>query len=164
MNRINYFKYNPLYSFFCYLKIKRDKRILFLTKNIGREVTFPHSGTYRIFQEMAIQNKDMSIKKGKAQFRISFHSPRVAVDSIIKRTKHTFPFFSGLPGFCNKQFMVNEKDKTFSGRYEWETVEMAQNYARSFAVEFMRRRSSPLPIYYEIIDMIDNKIVESGEC
>ena len=59
-----------------------------------------------------------------------------------------------------KQFMVNKSERTFSGRYEWENVEMAKNYARSYAIKFMKRRSEPFPISYEIIDKLTGKVIE----
>ena len=161
MNRINPIKYNPLFSFIRYLQLKVHRRIQYPDHNIGESVTLSDSGEYSVFLEMDILDEKNKPKQGDAVFRIIFHSPDIPVETIMKRTKYTIPFFSGLPGFCTKQFMINRKDSKFSGRYEWESVDMAKNYARSFAVMFMKKRSKPLPVSYEIFDKKTKSIVES---
>ncbi|MCK5050261.1 MAG: hypothetical protein KAS53_00885 [Candidatus Cloacimonetes bacterium] len=159
---MNVIKYNPLYSIMRYSHLKTMRRIQFPRKNIGKEILLKDSNKNRIFLEIDILSKSGEPKSGNAIFKIIFHSPKISPEIIIKRTKLTIPFFSGLPGFCTKQFMVNKEERTFSGKYEWETVEMAKNYARSYAIKFMKRRSDPFPISYEIIDKSTGKIVESS--
>lgn len=64
-----------------------------------------------------------------------------------------------------KQFISNaqkEKEKTFAGNYEWETIEDAKKYAHSFAVSSMAKSSNPFPLRYQIIDKASGKIIEKG--
>ncbi|MDC7232918.1 MAG: hypothetical protein PQJ58_06775 [Spirochaetales bacterium] len=159
---MNVFRYNPVSSFLHCIVYVLKARIAYPRQNIGQEHILKDSGQFRTFLEIDILDRNKKKKKGQAVFRIIFHAPRVPVQQIIRRTRFTIPFFSGLPGFCTKQFMVNAEKRQFSGRYEWETVEMAQNYARSYAVRFMKRRSRPFPIYYEITDKSTDSVVESG--
>lgn len=59
-------------------------------------------------------------------------------------------FFLGLPGFRSKCWLVDPLNGDFSGYYEWETLEDAQNYARSFAMRFMSARSEPASVWWNI--------------
>lgn len=156
----NNYLYNPVFSFIRYLILKLSGRIGYPENNIGGMHTLKDSHDYKIFLEIDILDEHGQPKRGGAVFKIIFNSPRLDPAYVKKRTKFTIPFFTGLHGFCTKQFMVNEKLAKFSGRYEWETVEAAQNYAHSFAVTYMKRRSAPHPISYEIIDLKKNELVE----
>lgn len=159
--KINYFKYNPVYSLIHWLYLKVFRRIQHPQGNIHKEVIFNDSQNFNIFFEIDLLDKNKKPKRGNAIFKVIFHSSVIPVDIIIKKTQLTIPFFSGLPGFCTKQFMVNKHERKFSGRYEWESVEMAQSYARSFALNFMKKTSKPLPVFYEIIDKSTNEVIES---
>jgi len=156
-------KYNIIYSLLHYLVFKITRRIKFLEDNVGNQVILRKVENYKVFLEMEVLTKDKQPKQGNAIFRVYFHASSVSQATIIKRTKYTIPFFVGLPGFCTKQFLVNQDDGIFSGRYEWETIEMAQRYASSYAVKFMKKRSSPYPISYEIIDKKTNETVECAQ-
>ena len=159
---MNPIKYNPVYAVVRFIFLKLSRRIEYHVGNIGKTETLSDSKEYSVFLEIHILDKNKKPKKGRAVFRVIFHSPRISADTVIKRTRFTVPFFSGLPGFCTKQFMVNREDGKFSGRYEWETVEAARRYARSYAMGFMKKRSKPFPVTYEIIDRKMNTVIESG--
>lgn len=55
----------------------------------------------------------------------------------------TIPLFSGLPGFCDKTWLVDDATGFSAGIYHWQTVADAAWYARSPALGFMTRRSLP---------------------
>ena len=55
----------------------------------------------------------------------------------------TIPLFSGLPGFCDKTWLVDDATGFSAGIYHWQTVADAARYARSPALGFMTRRSLP---------------------
>lgn len=157
------FKYTPFYSFIKYIQIKTSNRLKFENQNIGDEVEVIESKKYTIFREIYLLTQSGSRKEGDAVFQVIFHAPSEKVNTVIRKTNYTIPFFIGLPGFCNKQFMVNKDKNTFAGKYEWETVDMAKKYANSFALVFMSRRSKPFQLYYRIIDKITGKVIEESE-
>ncbi|MDO9491610.1 hypothetical protein [Acetobacterium sp.] len=161
MKTINRFKYNPCYSIVKYVPVKTSGRIRFDTSNLGGSVIVMGSAPHTVFMEIHILTKDNQPKQGRAVFEVIFYASKISVDTIIKWTNSTIPIFAGLPGFCNKKFMINKEAKTFSGRYEWETVELAQNYAQSFAAKLMAQVSKPFPIKYTITDKETNEVVVS---
>ena len=59
--------------------------------------------------------------------------------------------YVGLPGFRSKLWMVNPESGDFSGYYEWDTIEDAENYGRSFAAGFMTRRSVPGSVSLKVL-------------
>jgi hypothetical protein len=60
------------------------------------------------------------------------------------------PFFCGLPGFRGKLWTLDEENGLFQGIYQWASAKYAENYARSFAMRFMQRRSVPGSLSYRI--------------
>lgn len=155
-------RYSRAHSLFRYLYLRARKRIHYPEDELGNLMLMDDSTNYRIFLQIAVLSSDGRLKTGAAIFKVIFHASTISSESVEQRTKYTIPFFVGLPGFCNKKFMVNHEDSKFSGVYEWENVESAQAYARSFAVRFMTKRSDPYPIYYEIIDRSTGEIVEKS--
>lgn len=107
MKNLQHYQYTPLFSFIRFLHLKMSKKIQYPQENLGKEVSFKSEGEFKIFLEMDILNKQKVPKKGNALFRVIFHSPGIKPKIVIKRTSLTIPFFSGLPGFCTKQFMAN---------------------------------------------------------
>lgn len=156
-------RYTPVYSYVKYLEIKLKKRLVFDGKNIGKKAKVNTKSDYTIFREVYLRTEKNQKKEGQAVFQVVFHIPKDKMDQVIQRTDYTIPFFIGLPGFCNKQFMVNRQECTFSGKYEWENAELAQNYVNSYACRFMARRSKPYPLYYRIIDKATGQIIKESE-
>ena len=152
-------KYTPIHSLVKYIGLKLGNNLKFEEKNVGQSLIV-NGMEFSIFREIYLLT-DLTIRnEGAAIFQVVFYAPERTVDTIIKRTDYTIPFFVGLPGFCNKQFMVDRESKAFSGEYEWATVENAKDYANSYAVSFMRRRSKPCPLSYKIIEKSSGKTIE----
>jgi hypothetical protein len=59
-------------------------------------------------------------------------------------------FIMGLPGFRSKFWMIDDETGDFCGYYEWDTIEDAQNYGKSFAVRFMTNRSIPDSAWFHV--------------
>lgn len=153
------FQYNPIYSVIKYIPIKAKGRMRFVTLNIGENILAMESAPHTVFREIQILTKEKQPKQGGAVFEVIFHASKMSVDTIVWGTNSTIPIFAGLPGFCNKKFMVNAEAKTFSGRYEWETVELAKKYSQSFAAKLMAWVSKPFFIQYTITDKETNEVV-----
>ena len=162
MDKINRVRYSRVYSLFRYLSMRARKRIHYPENELGNKMLMVDSKNYRIFLQIAVVSGNGLPKTGAAIFKVMFNAPTISSESVMQKTKYTIPFFVGLPGFCNKKFMVNQEERKFAGIYEWESVESAQAYARSFAVRFMTKRSAPHPIYYEILDRSTGEIVEKS--
>ena len=132
------------------------------TSSIGERIPATGARPHTVFREISILDADLQPKRGGAVFEVVFHASRVSAAAVERWTNATIPYFAGLPGFCNKQFMIDREAGTFAGRYEWETVELARNYAQSYAAKAMARVSSPFPMHYTITDRATNTVVQAG--
>lgn len=157
------FKYTPCYSLKNYIPIKIKNQLFYTNHNIGKTIPIIDTKDHTVFKEIYLQDSSENRKEGLAVFQVVFHSPMNKIRLIFEKSDFSFPFFIGLPGFCNKKFLINEKEKTFAGYYEWETVECAKNYARSFATSMMARGSKPYSLTYQIIDKTTGNVIEKKE-
>jgi hypothetical protein len=106
----------------------------------GEEIVMADSELVTIFRQMHLHAPGTSAPSG--EFRVRFHS-RMAPRLNEWFSWLTIPLFSGLPGFRDKTWLVNEATGFSAGIYHWQTMEDAARYAHSPALGFMTRRSLP---------------------
>lgn len=141
---------HPISSF---LRANRELvrgRLHFPRGRIGQTVRWEDGQEFTIFRQMLRDPRPGQPLVSGALFQVRF---RVA--SMPPRINRVFsllpiPFFSGLPGFRSKLWLVDQASGDFMGQYEWDTVEDAENYSKSFAMRFMIRRSIPGSVRFEI--------------
>lgn len=151
-------KYTILYSLKKYFGgIK--KRTSYISEYVGKEIII-NNEKFNIFLEIGVFDYDHEIKKGDVEFKIIFKSSKISTDTLINNSKKAIPFFIGLPGFCRKKFLVNERKGIFSGIYEWESYEDASNYSKSYALQSMKIISNPYPVYFEIVEKPSGQILK----
>jgi hypothetical protein len=95
-------------------------------------------------------------RPGQPQMPGAVFRPRFHVKGMSTRMNILFSwipvwFILGLPGFRSKLWLVNPQNGDFSGYYEWDTVQDAENYGSSFAAGFMTRRSIPGSVSFKVI-------------
>ncbi|MFC1932922.1 hypothetical protein ACFLXU_04760 [Chloroflexota bacterium] len=61
------------------------------------------------------------------------------------------PFIVGLPGFRSKTWALHRASGGFQGTYEWDTVQDAEAYKKSFAIKLMTKRAVPQSLTFEIV-------------
>jgi len=135
-----------------------------MTMLIAGRVHFPRQ---RIGETLELDGEQWSIFRqavvdplpGQPQIPGAIFRPRFHVAGMSTRMNILFsllpiPFFIGLPGFRSKLWLVHEKTGDFAGYYEWDTIEDAENYRRSFAANFMTRRSVPGSVSFRIIPQV----------
>lgn len=151
-------KVNPIYSYLKYKWFKWKKRVVIIDSE-GEILDFGEEHPYEVFKEIYLKDHDNKIINGRFIFRVRFKAPRYTMKEVLENTEKTIPFFAGLPGFCQKKFCICKESEKFRGVYEWETVKDAKNYSRSFAMKFMKKRSVPFPISFEIVDKNTNQVI-----
>jgi hypothetical protein len=143
-------KFNPFASFIMTLQLGLSRRIHFPRQRIG-EMLALDGEKWTIFREVQIERQPGQPDKPGAVFRPKFHI--AGMSARMNKLFSWIPvwFILGLPGFRSKLWLVNEETGDFSGYYEWDTVEDAENYAHSFAAGFMTRRSVPGSVSFMVI-------------
>ena len=140
---------------------ERKQQVCYLSENIGQRVEFQQQ-RFQIFLEIGIQDETGRLKNGAVSFKIMFKASKISTTTVLRNTKATIPFFAGLPGFCHKQFMMDQEAGLFAGHYQWESRQSAQQYAGSYAVKAMQWVSAPYPIYFEITDRTTGKLLHTS--
>ena len=143
--------YNPLLAFLrthCYLL---GSRLHFPRDRVGETLMIEDGEEFVIFRQVIVDpGKDRPEKPG-AVFRVRFHVANMSPEKNKLFSLLPIPFFVGLPGFRSKLWTLNEANGDFQGIYEWDTVRDAQNYANSFAMWFMTKRSVPGSVFHEVL-------------
>ncbi len=69
-----------------------------------------------------------------------------------------------MPGFRSKLWLINDDTEEFGGIYQFDTVEDARQYQRSFAMRFSKWRSKPGYFATEAYEKIgENSLVRPQE-
>jgi hypothetical protein len=69
-----------------------------------------------------------------------------------------------MPGFQRKIWTFCEKSSNYQGIYQFESMELAEEYKRSFIIWIIEKRSVPGSISYELLsdtsieDYLDNSL------
>jgi hypothetical protein len=118
---------------------------------IGKTFINPDGEKFEIFKQTILDPLPGEVEKPEAMFRVRFQVPKITPfrDRLIISLKS--PVFVALPGFRSKLWMVDEKNNTYQGVYEWSTLKDAMDYVNSYSMEFMAQVAIPGKISYEII-------------
>ncbi len=143
-------KMSPLYSLVRFWGLAVSGRLHFLRERVGEELCLDGE-KWIIFRQVIVDPAKGQPEKPEAVFRPRFHVAGMSVRQNILFSLIPIPLIVGLPGFRSKLWMYNPETGDFSGYYEWDTVEDAENYGRSFAASFMTHRSVPGSVTFRVI-------------
>jgi hypothetical protein len=140
---------SPIRSFLQFWKVVFQGRVRFPSGRVGTHI-FLDDGKWMVLRELVITQCGVS-SGPEIVFRPRFH-----VKGMSPKVNEWFswlpiPFFAGLPGFRRKLWLLDPVSGDFSGYYEWQTVDDANNYAQSFAMRFMTARSVPGSVSVRLI-------------
>ncbi|MBI5680259.1 MAG: hypothetical protein HZC47_05150 [Methanobacterium sp.] len=141
--------FNPLYSFLNTIKNIIFRKIHFPKNKIGKILITEDGQEFSIFREVKIDHTDDP--NDSAVFKVKFLLENMKVQDNIRFSWIPVPFFVGLPGFQAKVWTINYKNGFFQGIYQWKNSDYAKKYSKSFAYNFMTRRSTPGSVSFEII-------------
>jgi hypothetical protein len=128
---------------------------------VGKEFTNPDGQEFVVFKQTTLDQAAGLKTEPEAMFRVQFRVPKIKPwrDRFVITLKS--PIFVALPGFRSKLWMVDEKNDTYQGVYEWDTLQDAKDYAHSASMDFMTEVAVPGGISYEIIP--GGKIMQKGQ-
>jgi len=132
-------------------------RICFSKPQLGKLINFK-GVEYEIIKEIAATGSN----EPEATFTVKFCLARMSPATNRIFLNLPVPFFAEFPGFRHKLWLYDPLTGDFRGLYQWQTVSDAQRYARSYAIRFMKGRSVPVSVEYEITDRKTRGTVERG--
>lgn len=135
-------KLNPLFVIFKSIILLIGGRVQFPKDRVGATITREDGQTFTVFREVVMKRKSNQPVMPEGIFQVWFHTKMPAPRTVKISYAPLFGFL-GLPGFHSKLWMYNEATGEFGGIYEWDTVEDANNYDKSYAMKFSHWRSVP---------------------
>ncbi|MFW9997431.1 MAG: hypothetical protein ACFFD4_35635 [Candidatus Odinarchaeota archaeon] len=140
-----------IHSFFKTLYLVLRKR-LHLPKDRNGEVIKGSNGKeYVIFRGLTVDPKKNQPEKSGALLKLQFNFKSGSARKNKRLSKIPIPFIAGLQGFRSKYWMIYEPSGGFQGIYEWDSVQDAENYKKSFAVKLLTKRAVPGSLNFEIV-------------
>jgi len=148
--------FTKLYSLKTYILGRMTGDIFFPGSNIGRDIELGDGDDAQIFRQVIFKTRNVDGAPA-VLFHVKFHLKGMAPGINKLFSNLPIPLFAGLPGFCAKFWCINNRNYDFHGFYKWQSKEHAEEYSKSFAIEFMSKRSIPGSVGFEILEYQDNK-------
>lgn len=148
--KFGWIRRNAVYAFLKahYLLLRR--RLHFRKERNGEVVTASDGKEYTIFRGLTVDPRKNQPEKPGAILRIQFDFKSGSAGKNKRLSVIPIPFIAGLPGFRSKYWMIHEPSGGFQGIYEWDSVQDAENYEKSFAIKLMKMRAVPGSVSFEI--------------
>lgn len=126
--------------FYVFHKVRVDNRI---NPDCCKDIT---PGQFKAFR---YAERVREVEPG-ARFEITFQLKNMSAKENEKFSLLPMFFVIGCKGFRSKYWLVNEQTNTCKGIYQWDSLEDAVEYSKSFAVKFMEKRSVEGSVHYKI--------------
>ena len=124
-------------------------RLHFSNKNIGKEVVDEKGNKFKIFREVIVDPSSNQPEKPGAILILHFRVENMTPEQNQRYSLLPILLYIGDPGFRSKLFTIN--GEYCQSIYEWDTVQNAENYLKSFAIKTISTRSVPGSFSYKII-------------
>ena len=151
-------KTNPLIGFLRTVMLFLIGSVRFNTASVGEIFTMEDGVMFKVFRHVVIRPANKNISNPQAVFRIRFQPKNMTVEQNKRFSRIPMMVFMGFHGFRSKYWMVNEETGVCQGVYEWDTLLDAERYSKSFALQFMIKRSVKGSVSYEIVDRTGNQL------
>jgi hypothetical protein len=149
-------KFNPLFVMIKSTALLLGRRAQFPRDRVGKTLTREDGQTFTIFREVMLKPQNDQPETPNGVFRVWFHT-RMAPANTVRFSRLTLFGFLGLPGFRSKLWVRNESTGEFGGIYEWDTIQDAENYDKSYAMKFSKWRSVPDKFRTEVFPQSDSR-------
>jgi len=142
---------NPFLAFVKTLGHALQGRLHFPKERVGETIIMEDGQQFVVFRHAIVEPNPGQPTIPEATFRVRFRIAGMSPKQNIRFSLLPIPFFVGLPGFRSKLWTLNQTTGDFQGIYEWDTIQDAENYTRSFAMKFMTRRAVPGSVSSEVV-------------
>ncbi|MFC2069497.1 hypothetical protein ACFLTP_10925 [Chloroflexota bacterium] len=124
-------------------------RLHFAKDRISDLITMDDGQEYIVFRQVIVDPKRDGAKKPGAILRISFNFAHGSPKQNKLLSLIPIPFIAGLPGYRSKTWALQKDSGGFLGIYEWDTIQDAEIYKKSFAIKLMTKRAIPGSVVFK---------------
>jgi hypothetical protein len=143
------YKFNLFRSIINVIVYAFSGRLHFPRGRVGKEIILDGE-RWVIFREAVVDAGKGQPQRPGAVFRPRFHVAGMSVRQNIVFSLLPMWLILGLPGFRSKLWLYSPETGDSSGYYEWDTLQDADNYSKSMAMQFMTRRSVPGSVSFKL--------------
>ena len=119
-------------------------------KRIGDLITMEDGQEYIVFRQVIVDSRQSQPVGPGAILRIRFNFAHGSPKQNRLLSLIPIPFITGLPGFMSKTWALQKDSGGFQGIYEWDTIQDAEIYKKSFAIKLMTKRAIPGSVAFDI--------------
>lgn len=141
---------NPLYGLMRTFFLLLSRRVEFVPRSKGRMLEMEDGKAFEVFRHVKIRTPRGAGSPGAA-FVVRF-MPHMSTEKNVRFSLLPMLILIGFKGFREKYWAVDRRTGLCQGLYQWQSLEDAENYARSIAMRFMTGRSVPGTVHFEIVD------------
>ena len=138
-------------------------RIRFPKDRIGKLLVMENGEEYSIFSDVQVTSSNSLSAESRTVLKVRFKFDRYP-DAVNRRIFLIFtPLITGMPGFQRKIWTFCEKSSNYLGIYQFESMELAEEYKASLVMWIIEKRCVPGSISYELLsdtsieDYLDNR-------
>jgi hypothetical protein len=125
-------------------------RVHFPRQYLGKTITMEDHQKFKIFRDLVVSSGDNS-ELSMSIFRVRFRFKGMPISINRRLSMIPAPFLIGLPGFREKIWTMQEETGEFQGIYQWDSLESAQEYPKSFIFRLMTKRAIAETVSIEIL-------------
>jgi hypothetical protein len=135
-------KEQPIPVIYRSLRMLAKDQAQFIWQNLGETITRYDGRGFKIFRQVVMKPQEGQPSQPGAVFCVWFYT-RTSPAVTVAMSWLTLFCFAGMKGFRSKIWLYDEASGEFGGIYEWDTLEQAEEYGKSFAMKLSSLRSIP---------------------
>ena len=139
---------NPILALLKTLLLFGSRRVIFVKEDVNKQIVMEDGVQFRVFRHVKIRARQPA--EPEAVFIVRFRPQNMTVKQNIRFSVIPMMIFMGFGGFREKYWCVNDETGLCQGVYAWQTMEDAENYSKSIAMQFMTNWSEPESVNFKI--------------
>jgi hypothetical protein len=127
------------------------RRIRFPKNIVGKLLKMEDGEEYFVFSDVEVASSKSHPPESMAMLRVRFKFDRYS-DPLCRRLFLIFtPIITGMPGFQRKIWSFCKESGYYQGIYQFDSMELAERYRKSYIIWIMEKRSVPGSISCELL-------------
>lgn len=145
-------KFSPVISFLKFPLLCLSGKVIYPKGLIDNTIKV-NNNYFLVFRYVTVKKNTPDKSPAVLILKFRFEGRTLKQDRLFSLLQ--IPIITGLPGFEGKLWTYDEKNDSFQGVYQWESVEHINGYLKSFAYDFINKRAVKGSVTQEILTGTD---------